>query len=146
MPNACAGIGVYWPTHPEDNISTPMPPTGKQSNIRAELHAAITALEAAAERGVQLLTIATDSHFVIQCALDWIPKWRRNGWRTSAGAPVKNIDDLLALERAIGRLQKVIWRHVEGHRGIVGNVQADRLANAAIARLLAVEKMKKLGD
>lgn len=64
--------------------------------------------------------------------LDWIHKWKKNGFKTSTGLSVKNMDLWLALEEAQseakskGIVLKVEW--VRGHDGEYGNEQADRLA------------------
>ena len=75
----------------------------------------------------------SDSKFAIQCVEDWMPKWKKNGWKTSKG-DVINKDDLedldLALQRAAQCNMRVVFKHVRGHLGIDGNEAADRLAVA----------------
>lgn len=44
------------------------------------------------EEGFNSLVIATDSEYVANGATQWIQAWLRNGWKTSAGATVKNQD------------------------------------------------------
>lgn len=64
---------------------------------------------------------------------EWLPKWRRNGFRTGAGAPVKNaplIRYLSALITARGEKgQLVEFEKVKGHSGDAGNDGADAQAN-----------------
>lgn len=63
----------------------------------------------------------------------WIVGWRRNGWRTSDGKPVKNkalityLRILLDLRFAMGQIVRL--EHVKGHAGIEGNECADTQAN-----------------
>uniref|UniRef100_A0A8C9ESQ9 ribonuclease H n=1 Tax=Pavo cristatus TaxID=9049 RepID=A0A8C9ESQ9_PAVCR len=60
---ARAGIGVYWgPGHPL-NISERLP--GRQTNQRAEIHAACKAIEQAKSQNIKKLIIYTDSKFTI---------------------------------------------------------------------------------
>lgn len=74
--------------------SSPLP-----TNQRAELTAIVLALELAYQKSLQLanapymkVTIVTDSKYAYGCMTDWSFKWRRNGWRNSAGRPVANQD------------------------------------------------------
>ena len=132
MPNASGGLGVYWPSMPQHNISTRF--EGKQTSIRAELQAVITAIRQAKQLGVECLTIYTDSHFVIQCAVAWLPKWKKNGWIASKGASVKNREDLEELDRAMSAMKQIIWKAVPAHTGVKGNEEADKLANMAVVK------------
>lgn len=126
---AKAGIGVYWgPNHPL-NVSERLP--GRQTNNRAEIHAAVRALNQAKENGFNDVIIYTDSNFLIKGVTKWIHTWKKNGWKLSTGAPVKNREDFEALEIARKNL-KVNWIHVRGHKGIFGNEEADRLAVEAL--------------
>jgi len=130
---AFAGYGVYFPDS-DLRISRPLlPRTQAQTNQRAELMAAIIALEEFPQRHDKdvILTIRTDSTYTINCARDWVHGWKKNGWKTSSGADVQNSDLIVRLhhlcEERRGRLQ---WEHIRGHSGDVGNEIADRLAVA----------------
>lgn len=95
------------------------------TNNRMELMAAIKALEALTEaHPVQLWT---DSQYVRQGITSWISGWKRKGWKTSAGQPVKN-DDLWRRLDSIAAKYEIDWRWVKGHAGHEGNELADRLA------------------
>jgi ribonuclease HI len=57
--------------------------------------------------------------------------WRRKGWKTSTGQPVKNADLIKYIIHKLGRRPgKLKMTHVRGHMGVYGNEMADRLANA----------------
>lgn len=139
LSGACAAIGIYWPSAPEKNVGSLLE-TGRQTSVRAELQAVIKALEQAAEAKIRHLTIYTDSHFVIQAASIWLPKWKRNGWCCSNGSPVKNRQDMIELEQAMSKIDVIVWRAVSSHSGNKGNDEADRLANKAIADKMANKK------
>ncbi|MEE9453442.1 MAG: ribonuclease HI [Paracoccaceae bacterium] len=100
------------------------------TNNRMELMAAISALEAFARPAT--LTIVTDSAYVKGGVTGWIHGWKRNGWKTSARKPVKNVDLWQRLDEAQAR-HKVSWEWVKGHAGHVENERADILANAGMA-------------
>merc|ERR1719203_2072459 len=110
------------------NLSQPVE-GDKQTNNAAEIQAAYQAIRQAVSMGVHKLLVHTDSQFVINCVTMWMNNWKRNGWNTAAGNPVKNKEDLEALDDVIrsGDIE-VKWNHVRGHSGNVGNEGADRLA------------------
>lgn len=39
---------------------------------------------------------------------EWIIKWKKNGWKTSSGESVKNIDDLKKLDDLCSKI-KINW-------------------------------------
>jgi ribonuclease HI len=81
--------------------------------------------------------IVTDSRLMLDSMTKWIAGWKRKGWKTASGDPVKNQDLLLALDAEIGRHADVRWHWVRGHETgaehahKVLNDRADRLAVAA---------------
>jgi len=104
------------------------------TNNRMELLAVISGLEALT-RGVDVVII-TDSKYVLQGVTEWMSKWQRNGWRTAARKPVKNVDLWQRLESALARHQ-VDWEWVKGHAGHPENERADCLANRGIDEMAA---------
>ena len=48
--------------------------------------------------------IVTDSQLMLNSMTKWLPGWKRKGWKTSAGQPVKNQDLLTALDAEVNRL------------------------------------------
>ncbi len=100
------------------------------TNNRMELMAAISALEALHRPSD--ITIVTDSAYVKNGITEWMTAWKRRGWRTAGGPPVKNADLWQRLDAA--RLaHKVEWRWIKGHAGHVENERADELARAGMA-------------
>ena len=98
------------------------------TNNRMELMAAIEGL-AALKRPCQV-TLSTDSRYVMDGLTKWLAGWQRNGWRTAAKAPVKNMDLWQALVAAAAP-HRITWKWVKGHAGHPENERADRLASAA---------------
>jgi ribonuclease HI len=99
---------------------------GPTTNNRMELMAAIRALESLTRPAE--VHLHTDSVYLRSGITNWLPAWKRNGWRTAAKAPVKNADLWQRLEAAIAEHQ-VTWLWVKGHAGDPGNERADALAN-----------------
>ncbi|MGH3873795.1 MAG: ribonuclease HI [Pseudonocardiaceae bacterium] len=95
------------------------------TNNRMELMAPIQALESLTRPvAVQL---HTDSKYVLDGVTKWLPRWKSNGWQTSAKQPVKNADLWQRLDAATHRHQ-VQWHWVKGHAGHPENERADQLA------------------
>jgi ribonuclease HI len=101
------------------------------TNNRMELTAAIEALNAL--KAPRAVTIHTDSQYVMDGLTKWLPKWKRNGWKTSDKKPVKNTDLWRALDEACAR-HDVSWKWVRGHDGHAENERADALARGAIPK------------
>lgn len=100
------------------------------TNNRMELMAAIQALESL--KRPCLVRVHTDSEYVRKGISEWLPRWKRRGWRTADGAPVKNLDLWQRLERANAR-HTVRWEWVRGHSGHAENERVDALARQAAA-------------
>ncbi len=102
------------------------------TNNRMELTAAIEALNAL-KRPCDVL-LHTDSKYVMDGIREWLPNWKKRGWKTASKKPVKNQDLWQALDEARSR-HEVTWKWVKGHSGNDGNEEADRLANLGIDEL-----------
>lgn len=102
------------------------------TNNRMELMAAIQGLETLTRPCRVVLT--TDSQYVMKGITEWLAGWQRNGWKTSAKKPVKNVDLWQRLVAALER-HEVDWHWVRGHTGHPENERADELANQGIDEL-----------
>ncbi len=100
------------------------------TNNRMELLAAIHALETLSKPSA--ITIVTDSGYVKNGVTGWIHGWKKNGWKTAAKKPVKNVELWQRLEEAQKR-HAVTWEWVKGHAGHPENERADELARAGMA-------------
>jgi ribonuclease HI len=105
------------------------------TNNRMEYTAALEGLRSLP--ACSLVCIVTDSRLMLDSMTKWIPGWKRRGWRTAGGDPVKNQDLLLALDAEIARHAAVRWHWVRGHETGAAhahkalNDRADQLAVAA---------------
>ena len=99
------------------------------TNNRMELTAVIRGLEALKRRSS--VTVHTDSRYVMDGLTQWLPKWKKNGWKTADKKPVKN-EDLWRELDALCAKHELQWRWVKGHSGHPENERADELARTAI--------------
>ena len=128
---AKAGIGLFWGDNHPWNISNALAQEDGEvlTNNKAELRAAIRAIEIAREHNVAKLVINSDSKYVVLGITQWIHQWQKNSWKNSNGEKVKNKEDWTKL---LGLVEDsdvdIIWNHVPGHSGVAGNEEADALA------------------
>lgn len=99
------------------------------TNNRMELLAVISGLRAL--KKPCRVTVHTDSQYVKNGMTTWIKGWKKNGFRTASGSPVKNEDLWRELDR-LSQSHEVVWKWVRGHDGHVENERVDALARAAI--------------
>jgi ribonuclease HI len=105
-------------------------PLGRATNNVAEL-TALEQLLAAVDPDVPL-EIRMDSQYAMKAVTAWLPGWKRNGWKTSAGKPVANQDLVVRIDALLdGR--SVEFRYVPAHQvdGDPLNDFADRAASRA---------------
>lgn len=103
---------------------------------RMEMMAAIEGLKALV-RGANFssqcpVTIRSDSKYLVKGFTEWMPNWKRNGWRCSNRKPVMNRDLWEALDAAASELN-VTWTWVKGHSGDPLNEMADQLAKMGLS-------------
>ncbi|MCA1768191.1 MAG: ribonuclease HI, partial [Idiomarina sp.] len=77
--------------------------------------------------------LTTDSQYVKQGVEQWIHRWKKNGWRTSARKAVKNKDLWQQLDEEVNR-HNVEWKWIKGHSGHKQNERCDELARDAATR------------
>jgi ribonuclease HI len=75
--------------------------------------------------------VVTDSRYLHDGMTSWMAGWKRKGWRTASGDPVKNKDLWVGLDAATSAHEHVRWHWVKGHFGHPLNERADLLAVAA---------------
>lgn len=107
------------------------------TNNRMELSAALFGLRSLADGSD--VCVVTDSQLLVNSMTQWLDGWKRKGWKTASGSPVKNVDLVQALDAETVRLGTVRWHWVRGHQTGAGhehkalNDRADQLAVAAAA-------------
>jgi ribonuclease HI len=73
-----------------------------------------------ASRDYSKITMVTDSEYSIKCITEWSENWKRKGWVTAKGTPVKNqeiIQEILSILVKIrtGKID-INFRHINSHR------------------------------
>lgn len=106
------------------------------TNNQMELQAVIEGLKALSRP--TRVEVVTDSSYVAKGSAEWLPGWKRNGWRRKEGTqwkPVKNVEFWQELDELLGRHQ-VRFKLIKGHAGHVENERCDVLAvEAALAAM-----------
>jgi len=103
----------------------------RTTNNRMELRAAIEALSALREPAT--VDLFTDSTYVKRGITEWLPRWKKNGWKRREGGqlmPVANEDLWRELDR-LAAVHRVQFHWVAGHAGDTENERADLLARRA---------------
>lgn len=119
-PGGWAAIMVYKETEKEVVGGELM-----STNNRAELQAAIVGLNAL--KSPCLVTVVSDSQYVVKGMSEWVLGWQKKNWRNASGDPVKNRELWEALIAA-AKPHRVRWQWVKGHAGHHYNERCDVLA------------------
>ena len=99
------------------------------TNNRMEMSGVLEGLRAVKETTGTVI-VHSDSTYVLSGITSWIQGWKRRGWTTAAGEPVKNEDLWRALDSAVAARGPggVEWRWVRGHDGHDANERCDEIA------------------
>ncbi|MBX7254959.1 MAG: ribonuclease HI [Candidatus Hydrogenedentes bacterium] len=100
------------------------------TNNRMELTAAVRALEAL-KRPCRVV-LHTDSEYVKRGITEWMPQWKRSGWKRREGE-LKNKDLWQKLD-SLTQSHTIDWRWVKGHAGHPMNERCDELATLEIEK------------
>jgi ribonuclease HI len=123
----------------------------QSTNNRMEIMAARDAVSravtiAGTQDGTKAIVVHVDSTYVRDGIGSWIKGWKRNGWRTAAGQPVKNkelwqdLDTAVSAARTSGYTVEFAW--VKGHSGHPGNERCDLEARLEIAALPNARRLR----
>ena len=97
------------------------------TNNRMALMSAIVSLGAL--KGRCIVRFVSDSQYLVKGASEWMPGWKRRGWKRKGG-PIENLELWRRLDRVAAR-HEVEWRWVRGHAGDPRNEYVDALAQRA---------------
>lgn len=103
------------------------------TNNRMELMAVIQGLQALKKPGCDV-HVFSDSKYVLTGMTEWLPNWKKRGWKTAAKKPVLNAD-LWQILDVLAEQHNIQWEWVKGHSGHPENELADCLANRGIDEL-----------
>ncbi|MBL8820288.1 MAG: ribonuclease HI [Planctomyces sp.] len=130
-PGGWACILRHPATGKERELSGGQPAT---TNNQMELQAVIEGLNSLTRP--TRVEVVTDSKYVAQGASEWLPGWKRNGWKRKDGkklVPIKNEEHWQALDRLLS-IHEVTFTVIRGHSGHPENERCDELAVAAATR------------
>ena len=119
-----SGCGDYWLSEPAT------------TNNRMAIRSAIEGLSAL--RVPCRVVFVSDSEYLVKGMREWVPAWRRRGWRRKTG-PVENEDFWRRLVDVAER-HDVEWRWVRGHAGHPRNEYANMLAIRAAKKQGLIER------
>ncbi len=101
---------------------------GNTTNNRMELTAAVQALNTL--KSPCRVDLYTDSEYMRKGITEWLPEWRRRGWKRKGGK-LANIDLWQQLVACLGE-HEISWHWVRGHAGNPSNLRVDSLARKAM--------------
>jgi ribonuclease HI len=131
-PGGAAGMVEFWKgglwTRRDFWLSEPA-----TTNNRMALRGAAELLDQLRESCRVLFT--SDSQYLVRGMSEWVPQWKRLGWRRKAGA-IENLELWKALDHAAAQ-HDVKWRWVRGHAGNPYNEYVNFLAVRAARKQLA---------
>ena len=141
------GYGVFFGDNDPRNVSKKLEKNDivtKITNNTAELMAcleALTILENNPKENVKNF-IVTDSNYLYQSCIEWIPVWEKNNWKKSDGKIVDNLELIKSIREKHKKIRPML-KHVNSHRDEpsdkesqawrfwYGNMKADELATQA---------------
>jgi ribonuclease HI len=113
------------------------------TNNRMELTAAIKTLEKLKTYKLkENFKLRTDSKYVIEGYTKWIINWKKNGWKTSSGKPVQNLDLWQKIDQL--RINGLIMEYVKGHSGDKQNDRVDKIATNYSKGISLESNLKKI--
>ncbi len=108
------------------------------TNNRMEMCAAVNALATTAENA--RIKLYTDSQYLKNAFTKyWLRNWKRNGWQTSTGEPVKNRELWEKLDALVSS-RHINFQWVKGHAGNRYNERCDELARTEAAKFVGCQK------
>lgn len=141
-----SAFGLFYGHGNVGNISLVISGKDNQTKQIAELNACLRALRNVTSildkrsnmmrRGNFLMPLNTfviksDSEYLVRSLTEWLPKWKKNCWKTCKGVPVANAEKFELIEAGIALLEKVVqvkfWLVPKEN-----NMEASFLAKAAL--------------
>ena len=112
------------------------------TNNRMELTAAIKTLEKLKTYKLkENFKLRTDSKYVIEGYTKWITNWKKNGWKTSSGKSVQNLDLWQKIDQL--RINGLVMEYVKGHSGDKQNDRVDKIATNYSKGISLESKLKE---
>ena len=103
----------------------------KTTNNRMEMTGVIEGLRALPT--ATHVRLVADSQYVLHGIRDWLPGWKKRGWRKADKKPVLNADLWQEIDRLLTE-HDITVEWTRGHAGHVENERCDELATAEAAK------------
>jgi len=125
------------------------------TNNRMELYAAIEGLRWLIKERTGLrscdCTVITDSKYLRDGYHEYLPEWKKNGWRKSDGRQVMNLDLWRKLSELSPEFSSLRFQWVRGHANHRQNCEVDTMVHDTlygrkVAQARVVEKVLSDGD
>ena len=115
--------------------------TRQTTNNRMELQGAIEGLQSL--KRPTRVELVTDSQYLAKGLSEWMPNWKRQGWKRREGKQLKPVvnEDLWRELDALASRHEIRVSHVLGHRGHPENEACDRMAVAAYKQLMHDDRL-----
>ncbi|KAF4158100.1 hypothetical protein CNMCM6936_005277 [Aspergillus lentulus] len=112
---ARSSYGVFWGHNSVLNTAVPVEGEGHHTNQVADA-----------------VVIKSDSEYLVRGVTEWLPKWKRNGWKNSRGLDVANWEHFKAIERLTEDLERQKLTIKFWHVPRRNNRDADAMAKAVL--------------
>lgn len=123
----------------DDNIKVKSGCNPKTTNNQMELTAVVVSLRRIVSNHCKGDTyeVYSDSAYVVNSINNnWIERWRLNGWKTSKGDDVKNVELWMECLKLLSQIRqmgiKITFIKVKGHSGDTLNEYADEIAKKEV--------------
>ena len=110
--------------------------TASTTNNVMELSGAIFGLKSLLKERPAKIILYSDSQYVVKGVNEWIPSWKRRGWRKSNNQAPENLELWKELDKLNSELN-VEFKWVKGHSGHPQNELCDELLNQRLDQELA---------
>ena len=115
------------------------------TNNAMEMTAVVKALQQCLVRDILEIRLFTDSNYVKNGITSWIKNWKRNGWYTASGTPVKNKDLWIEIDTLSQRMKRVEWHWVKAHNGHPQNELVDSIAYQEALEIKNTQVLRLMG-
>ena len=123
----------------DDNIKVKSGCNPKTTNNQMELTAVVASLRRIVSNHCKgdIYEVYSDSAYVVNSINNnWIERWRLNGWKTSKGDDVKNVELWMECLKLLSQIRqmgvKLTFIKVKGHSGDTLNEYADEVAKKEV--------------
>jgi len=101
------------------------------TNNQMEITAVLMALRALYKKNLQEehILLVSDSQYVLNSIQQWLPGWKKNGWKNASKKEVKNKDLWIQIDKALPYFPNLTFEWTKGHAQDAGNNFVDELLN-----------------